>query len=63
MVDEQLTVALLIAASAAQLCVEAAEVVLPGGSATVLSATMGKGAVASVRSGGKTTRGTCGLGR
>jgi hypothetical protein len=61
--DQLVTVAVLVAATPARLCVEAVEAALPKGNGTVLSATTGKGALASVRSEGKAVRGSCAVGR
>ncbi|MFT3768696.1 MAG: hypothetical protein QM820_24890 [Minicystis sp.] len=63
LIDQQVTVALLVTASAERLCVEGVEAALPKGTATVLSATMGKGAAASVRSEGKVVRASCAMGK
>lgn len=60
--EQDATVAALIAGSGQRLCLEGVETTLSKGSGTVLSARLGKAPAASVRSAGRSVRGTCTLG-
>lgn len=62
LLDQQVTAAVLIEASAERLCVTGVEAALPKGKATVLSAVLGRAASASLRSEGRAVRAACVLG-
>jgi len=59
--DHRVTASLLIASSGEALCVEGVEAVIPPGRATVLSARLGRGGVASIRRGAEQVRAICAL--
>jgi hypothetical protein len=61
LLDQQVTAAVWIEASPERLCVLGVEAALPRDAATVLSASLGKAASASVRSQGRAVRASCAM--